>query len=311
MAWQTPKTDWAANDGVLSTDLNRIEGNTQYNKDTHEADLATQLDASEPVLWGFDYGAGGPAEVYTVRLSKGGATSQSAVSGFFRYGEAGSLFKLLSADSWVAGSSNAACKAPGAAYALNTWYYIFALYNPATQVSDFALDDSSSGANISGSTIEAAGFTMWRLVGAVKTSDLISPTGIIPTSKKGGRVFLAGDDNCRKFTVPIPYSTVGSASIDDTNGVQMTPPISGANTWATFLDKGATEDGPRHVIWPLDFGNAYYPGIGKEVQSSPYDPHSMEMPLSGLAPTAKGVRTTAGSETADAILILMSYKDPF
>jgi len=27
MAWQTPKTDWAADDGITSDDLNRIEGN--------------------------------------------------------------------------------------------------------------------------------------------------------------------------------------------------------------------------------------------------------------------------------------------
>lgn len=37
MAWQTPKTDWGAPDGVRNTDLNRIEGNAQYLYDGAEA----------------------------------------------------------------------------------------------------------------------------------------------------------------------------------------------------------------------------------------------------------------------------------
>lgn len=32
MAWQTPKTDWASNNGILNSDLNRIEGNIDYLK---------------------------------------------------------------------------------------------------------------------------------------------------------------------------------------------------------------------------------------------------------------------------------------
>ena len=31
MAWTTPKTDWAAGEGIASTDLNRIEGKIQWN----------------------------------------------------------------------------------------------------------------------------------------------------------------------------------------------------------------------------------------------------------------------------------------
>lgn len=34
MAWQTPKMDWAAEDGVRADDFNRIEGNIQHLKDT-------------------------------------------------------------------------------------------------------------------------------------------------------------------------------------------------------------------------------------------------------------------------------------
>lgn len=37
MAWQTPKTDWAAPDGVRNTDMNRIEGNTKHLYDGMDA----------------------------------------------------------------------------------------------------------------------------------------------------------------------------------------------------------------------------------------------------------------------------------
>jgi hypothetical protein len=30
MAWSTPKTDWDTDDGIIYTDLNRIEANTEY-----------------------------------------------------------------------------------------------------------------------------------------------------------------------------------------------------------------------------------------------------------------------------------------
>lgn len=45
MAWQTPKTNWAAPDGVRDTDFNRIEGNTQYLYDGI-ADLRRHVDDS-------------------------------------------------------------------------------------------------------------------------------------------------------------------------------------------------------------------------------------------------------------------------
>ena len=37
MAWQEPKTNWQAADGVTDTDLNRIEGNTKQNHDDLES----------------------------------------------------------------------------------------------------------------------------------------------------------------------------------------------------------------------------------------------------------------------------------
>ena len=41
MAWQTPKTDWKAEDGVRNTDLSRIESNTLalYNETVRESKI--------------------------------------------------------------------------------------------------------------------------------------------------------------------------------------------------------------------------------------------------------------------------------
>lgn len=36
MVWQQPKTNWAAGNVPSNADFNRIEGNTEYNKDTHD-----------------------------------------------------------------------------------------------------------------------------------------------------------------------------------------------------------------------------------------------------------------------------------
>lgn len=49
MAWQTPKTDWQAADGVRDTDFNRIESNIRYLYDTAalQADRVVYVSASE------------------------------------------------------------------------------------------------------------------------------------------------------------------------------------------------------------------------------------------------------------------------
>lgn len=48
MAWQTPKTDWTAADGVRDSDLNRLEGNILelYNKDAVRAGKTIYVDWS-------------------------------------------------------------------------------------------------------------------------------------------------------------------------------------------------------------------------------------------------------------------------
>lgn len=48
MAWQTPKTDWSASDGVRDSDFNRIEGNILelYNTGTLHSDTTVYVDGS-------------------------------------------------------------------------------------------------------------------------------------------------------------------------------------------------------------------------------------------------------------------------
>ena len=51
MAWNTPKTDWKAADGVSNADMNRIEGNTQYlNEDltSHKNDNTRHISPNIP-----------------------------------------------------------------------------------------------------------------------------------------------------------------------------------------------------------------------------------------------------------------------
>lgn len=43
MAWQTPKTDWAPEDGVMASDFNRIEGNIQELKNTAAPHLRANI----------------------------------------------------------------------------------------------------------------------------------------------------------------------------------------------------------------------------------------------------------------------------
>lgn len=43
MAWETPKTNWAAEDGLAATDMNRIEGNIQELYDRTTPDVASNL----------------------------------------------------------------------------------------------------------------------------------------------------------------------------------------------------------------------------------------------------------------------------
>ena len=67
--WQTPKTNWSAEDGVMNTDFNRIEGNIQYLKD-QEVNLSAYMVAAP----------------YTVYVSVNGSTSgDGTVSNPYRY----------------------------------------------------------------------------------------------------------------------------------------------------------------------------------------------------------------------------------
>jgi len=154
MSWITPKTDWTTDDGVMATDLNRIEGNSLAIRDgllkkklSYYANNAT---------------AGGGA--YNIRVIGGNLFSQSAVLGVMP--GTFDIQKALGATEWAAGDGTGSpCRVADAqAVGANQWWYVFVLYNPTTAAFDVCMDDDFAGANIAGSAIETAGYTMWKRV---------------------------------------------------------------------------------------------------------------------------------------------------
>lgn len=165
MTWTTPKTDWKASDGIANTDLNRIEENSSELRQVGEAlgfkqgfeIFCNNAEALSPTLGDSSY---------NIKVRGGACFSQSARKGMI-FGDF-SIRKILSSSSWTSGNSNTSpCKAPGATLGSNQWWYIFILQNPTTGAFDIAMDTSVSGANIAGSTIESAGYTMWKRIGSV------------------------------------------------------------------------------------------------------------------------------------------------
>lgn len=154
MSWQTPKTDWTTDDGIMANDLNRIEGNTVAIRD-NLLKLGVSYYANNAT-------AGGGT--YNIRVIGGNLLSQSAVKGPMT--GTFDIQKVLSATTWAAGNATSSpCRCPGAAaVGSNQWWYVFVLYNPTTAAFDVCMDDNFTGSHISGSAITTAGFTMWKRV---------------------------------------------------------------------------------------------------------------------------------------------------
>lgn len=154
MSWITPKTDWDTDDGIMATDLNRIEGNTQF--------LNDGLLKKGISYYANNTTAGGGA--YNIRVAGGNLFSQSAVAGPMP--GTFDIQKVLSSTVWAAGDGTASpCRVAAAqAVGANQWWYVFILYNPTTAVFDVCMDDNAAGTNIQGSAITTAGFTMWKRV---------------------------------------------------------------------------------------------------------------------------------------------------
>ena len=154
MSWITPKTDWTTDDGIMATDLNRIEGNALAIRDG--------LLKKKLSYYANNTTAGGGA--YNIRVVGGNLFSQSAVLGVMP--GTFDIQKALGATEWAAGNATGSpCRVPGSnAVGANQWWYVFVLYNPTTAAFDVCMDDDFAGANIAGSAIETAGYTMWKRV---------------------------------------------------------------------------------------------------------------------------------------------------
>lgn len=154
MAWSTPKTDWDTDDGIMNTDLNRIEGNSLA--------LGENMLKKGISYFANNTTAGGAG--YNIRVAGGNLWSQSAVKGSMP--GTFDIQKILSSDVWTAGNGAASpCKCPDSqAVGADQWWYVFVLYNPSTGAFDVTMDDNVGGTNISGTAITTAGFTMWKRV---------------------------------------------------------------------------------------------------------------------------------------------------
>jgi len=78
MAWQTPKTDWTAADGVRDVDMNRIEGNIlELYGDSARSDIYVYVDASK----GNDTSGNGTAALPYKTINKALATIPRNLNG--------------------------------------------------------------------------------------------------------------------------------------------------------------------------------------------------------------------------------------
>ena len=187
--WLTPKEDWTTDDGILDSDLNRIEGNTNFLNQNY---LRKQIS-------GFQFDANNGATTangIVVRGGRAGSSKDAADTKDIDFNSS-AVTKLFSSTDWASGSGTSSpCKAPGVTVSADTWYFIFVLYNPTTQAIDVAVDSRSDGGNISTSAIETAGFTAWKRIGSFRTD---SSSNIIPTHMRDQYHYISNTNVVTKF----------------------------------------------------------------------------------------------------------------
>ena len=266
MAWVTPKTDWNTDDGIMNTDLNRIEGNTQF---INESLLKRGVS-----YYANNTTAGGGA--YNIRVVGGNLFSQSAISGPMP----GSfdIQKVLSSTVWAAGNAtDSPCKCPdSAAIGAYTWWYVFVLYNPTTEAFDVCMDDNVAGSNIQGSAITTAGFTMWKRV-ACQFEEGVS-SGLCHTIGLQGHFYTQAHDNDLRLTVNtgVVSGTFNLSMINSITAKTITPPglsfpcrftfdcqpstfSSFLNVWSPLLGSTFTvTGGERFTVYSVSDGEGGY-----------------------------------------------------
>lgn len=256
MGWETPKTDWASNDGVTVDDLNRIEENTlQLGQLNGEVTHGFQTYANIP---GY---ASGSMEIWVIT---GKAWSQSAVTGIISPAKNSLIRKQLSSSSWAAGSgSTSPCKAPGTSIGSAQWWYVFILWNPTTDAVDVILDTDIAGANIAGSTVESVdGYTMWRRVGAVKESYVGSVSSLQPTRSMGNWFFVFDSNNIVAATITDVSPTL--ITLEGPDGVSLTP--GGISPMCNLIAYVEDLQPSTVAFWTPFAGSTYARGYGVEME---------------------------------------------
>lgn len=143
MAWNHPKTNWAASEVVGTADLTRIENNTQFR---YNYIAGLEIQASNYML-----------------LIQAGMVYIEGVC----YNNLATTTKYINV-AWTSGAPNYGGKPSGLSLTDDTWYHIFALGNPTTGSLNFAIDDNITFTNITAdANISAAGFTKKRRIASV------------------------------------------------------------------------------------------------------------------------------------------------
>jgi hypothetical protein len=245
MAYTTPKTNWIAGDLLKYTDTNRIEGNTKQN---HE-DFYGAFTGAKP--HGFEIFANTGNGIGAYNISVGAGRTVSSLNDGIIYNPS-TFLKLLSADSWIASSGLATpCLTPGLTFYDNFWYYVFIIKNPTTGSIDVVVDSDILGSNYKASSVYTTyGFTLYRRVAALKTTTLIDTSGFVPTHGYNGRFYFGGgtageaslaggrvavqDFSSSVDSDPFPQYTVDAWDLEDSEGLNITPPGIKCNSTLSF-----------------------------------------------------------------------------
>lgn len=266
MAWTTPVTSWSTSDGILNSDMNRIEGNNLQNRtDAYNSML--------PHVQGFEIFANdGSVATGAYEVAVWGyhaSCTTTNVTGFISLDSSSYHRKQLSATSFTPGSgATTAGKAPGATYADDKWFYLYVLKNPTTSAIDFCFDDSHVGNNITGSTIETThGFTLHRRIGALKTTSLSSTNGFVPTVGHGNKFWMGGIYNPRYDTISTSDTVGHTWVLQDSTSAYIIPPsgVVCRNFYASVL---LTTGSGTIYLWDPTFGTTVVTGQGLFVANS-------------------------------------------
>jgi len=162
MAWVSPVTTWAAMDGIAYTDLNRIEGNTDYLKDNQDAvitlisriyGLHTHIRKAVGPVYNYSYIAITPG-----RVAIGSPSIYTA--------ESNSLFTKDITSNWAAGTGNGGFPS-GLSLAVDTVYKVFLIVDTDTDTVDFGFDTSATAANL---LADATAYDIYIQIGTVRTA---------------------------------------------------------------------------------------------------------------------------------------------